>query len=252
MVETIFIWLIFFTIIVGLYAQKKNRSPMKWMIISLFISPILTFIILLFMKTLETPEVQNWWELGKPKLNEQKLGVSKPSGSNFYPTFKNDIKNLIIVGVILVVVGAALAIASKMPASTVDNSKPFFEKNINQSIVGKKFVLTLQKIGGVNGKEEFEGFCEAFGECGKIFRFNLTVKNLTGDVKDFSPAVCRLVSDKNVQYDPVGTRISVSVMPNSEANAVAYFSYFETSTITLYCLDNRLGDLNIFLPNIWS
>jgi hypothetical protein len=49
--------LLFFSALVGAYAQHKKRDSIKWFIISIIISPLIAFIILAFLKPLDDYEL---------------------------------------------------------------------------------------------------------------------------------------------------------------------------------------------------
>ena len=49
-VSNLWLWWLIFTAIVYFYAEKKNRSPWRWVGISLLISPFLSLVFLFFMK----------------------------------------------------------------------------------------------------------------------------------------------------------------------------------------------------------
>lgn len=54
--KSIWFWYIIFVVLIGIWAKSKNRNPWNWVILALFISPLLAGIFLLFSGKLEKSE----------------------------------------------------------------------------------------------------------------------------------------------------------------------------------------------------
>lgn len=105
----IWFWYFFFVILIGIWANSKNRNYWKWMGAALLFSPLLTGLVLLFSGKIEKKE-----DIVKNKRNKKSKEIGIPS-------FKNFIGSLLLIIILIFIFGGLMAILSGIIISEIKN-----------------------------------------------------------------------------------------------------------------------------------